>query len=283
MSARENQSANGRIPLSVVFITIGSIVLLTVVIIWLMAPQLMPGVLAQALSPGADSIPFPTRAALAAAPAVDTINAETEIMLSGTAVDAALINAEEAAQTDPFVGWPIRIEIPAINLDAPIDQVGLDPIAGPDGKTYYQWQVPDAYQAGWHYNSAMLGETNNVVLNGHHNVHGEVFRDLIDLKPGDRVLLYDRYQAYIYEVTEKEILAERGQPLSVRLQNATWIQSTEDERVTLITCWPYSDNTHRLVVVAKPVADTAVDSSAPPNIKDNNNPPATDSRMRQQQ
>jgi sortase A len=41
--------------------------------------------------------------------------------------------------------------------------------------------------------------------------------------------------------------------LEVRLANAEWIKATEDERITLITCWPYESNTHRVVVVAVPV------------------------------
>ncbi|HID54608.1 MAG TPA: sortase, partial [Anaerolineae bacterium] len=34
---------------------------------------------------------------------------------------------------------------------------------------------------------------------------------------------------------------------------AEWIMPTEDERITLVTCWPYTDNTNRLIVVAQPV------------------------------
>jgi sortase A len=59
-------------------------------------------------------------------------------------------------------------------------------------------------------------------------------------------------QAYDYKVVEKHILKEKGEPPEVRQQNAKWIAPTEDERLTMVTCWPYTNNTHRLVVVAKP-------------------------------
>jgi sortase A len=95
------------------------------------------------------------------------------------------------------------------------------------------------------------------VLNGHHNVYGEVFRDLVDLEEGAEIILYDKDNTYFYEVTDKEVLEERGQPLEVRVENAQWIAPTEDERVTLVTCWPYTDNSHRLVIVARPVNDGA--------------------------
>jgi sortase A len=57
----------------------------------------------------------------------------------------------------------------------------------------------------------------------------------------------------LYQVAETLILPERDQPLEVRLANAQYIQPTDDERLTLITCWPYEDNSHRAVVIARPI------------------------------
>jgi sortase A len=37
-----------------------------------------------------------------------------------------------------------------------------------------------------------------------------------------------------------------------RLANALWIMPSKDERLTLITCYPYDSNTHRLIIVARP-------------------------------
>jgi LPXTG-site transpeptidase (sortase) family protein len=52
---------------------------------------------------------------------------------------------------------------------------------------------------------------------------------------------------------ERVIFPERFARLEQRVENARWILPSEDERLTLITCWPYESNTHRLVLVAKPV------------------------------
>ena len=38
--------------------------------------------------------------------------------------------------------------------------------------------VPDFFAAGWHTDSTPPGFPGNTVLNGHHNIYGEVFRDL---------------------------------------------------------------------------------------------------------
>ncbi len=75
----------------------------------------------------------------------------------------------------------------------------------------------------------------------------------MDVEVGDRARIYVGDQVYHYAVTEKHILKEKGEPAEVRHQNATWIGPTADERLTMITCWPYTNNTHRLVVVAKRV------------------------------
>jgi sortase A len=163
------------------------------------------------------------------------------------------LTLEEALAQDEITGFPLRLVIPAIDLDAPVESIGVEPIVQ-NGQTYYQWLVPAGFMAGWHENSARLGQPGNTVLNGHHNVHGEVFKDLVELEEGDELIMYDdEEQAYTYIVTTKEIFPERGQPLEVRLENAQWIAPTEDERITLVTCWPYTDNSHRLVVVAEPI------------------------------
>ena len=124
-----------------------------------------------------------------------------------------------------------------------------------NGQIYSQWEVPNQRAAGWHQSSAPLGQPGNTVLNGHHNVYGEVFHYLVALQPGDIVTLeFARDTATFYIVAQTMTLAEEGQPIETRQANARWILPTEDERVTLITCWPYNANTHRLVVIALPLA-----------------------------
>jgi len=144
---------------------------------------------------------------------------------------------------------PDRLQISRLNLDAPIEPVGLVPSAAADG--VYEWAVPDRRAAGWLNGSAPFGAAGNTVLDGHHNMAGEVFRDLWTLQPGDEIVLWAGASARDYHVTEVLILPERDQPPAVRLANARYIQPTADERLTLITCWPYEDNSHRAVVVAQ--------------------------------
>jgi sortase A len=51
------------------------------------------------------------------------------------------------------------------------------------------------------------------------------------------------------------ILPEKYQEIDVRMDNARWILPSDDERLTLVTCWPATSNTHRLIIVARPLGD----------------------------
>lgn len=146
---------------------------------------------------------------------------------------------------------PDRLVIPSIELEAPIIPIGYEPLRY-EGEIYHQWLAPAQRAVGWHETSVGLGAPGNTVLNGHHNIRGEVFRDLYRVAVGDTIQIYSGDQLFSYVVVYTDILPERNQPLDVRLANSEWIQPTMDERVTLITCWPYESNTHRVVVVAVP-------------------------------
>lgn len=146
---------------------------------------------------------------------------------------------------------PTRISIPTIGLDAPV--VPVEPqVMYVEGQEYRQWAAPDEFAAGWHDTSALLNEAGNLVLNGHNNIYGSVFENLDELKQGDIIYVSGASSTQMYLVSNVMLLEERGQPLDVRIQNASWIQPTDDRRLTLITCWPITSNTHRLIVVAVP-------------------------------
>lgn len=147
---------------------------------------------------------------------------------------------------------PTRIIAPTIALDAPIVEMGWETREDDSGEWFSEWVVP-AFAAGWHKNSALPGNGGNTVVSAHHNVDGEVFRYLVDLEPGDRVELDTVGQAFSYVVEEKYIVAEQNQPPGIQAENAKFIQETADERLTLVSCWPYESNSHRVIVIARPV------------------------------
>jgi LPXTG-site transpeptidase (sortase) family protein len=147
---------------------------------------------------------------------------------------------------------PKRIVIESIGLDAPVipAPVEFETLAG---KEFMKWLVPDERATGWHSTSAMLGEPGNTVLNGHHNAFGEVFVALDDVLEGDIIWVESTNSRFIYQITNKIVLPEKYEELEVRMHNAQWLLPSIDERLTLISCWPYESNTHRLIVVARPI------------------------------
>ncbi len=123
---------------------------------------------------------------------------------------------------------PSRIVIPAIGVDAPI-------VPGTD------WEALKK-GVGHHPGTANPGERGNMVLAAHNDIYGEIFRDLEKLRPGDEIWVYAGNQAYRYVVVQKQIVL----PTQVEV-----MAPTRDPVVTLITCYPYLVDTHRLVVVGE--------------------------------
>lgn len=123
---------------------------------------------------------------------------------------------------------PVRIQIPAIDVDAPVVQ----------GDSWEQLKKG----VGHHIGSANPGQNGNLVLTAHNDVFGEIFRDLDRLVPGDIVIVYTLQRQYIYVVTETRIIA----PTEVEV-----MQPTPDASITLISCYPYMVDNQRIVVFGK--------------------------------
>ncbi len=174
-------------------------------------------------------------------------------------LDAETSSDEQPLEVQLPPEVPSRIIIPSINLDAPVvpAPVEFESLAG---KEFMKWLVPNERAVGWHTTSAMLGEPGNTVLNGHHNAFGEVFVNLVDVVEGDIIFVESKNSRFSYQITNKIVLPEKYEELEVRMHNAQWLLPSVDERLTLISCWPYESNTHRLIVVARPIGREEIES-----------------------
>jgi sortase A len=123
---------------------------------------------------------------------------------------------------------PTRIVIPAIEVDALIVE----------GDTWEQLKLG----VGHHLHTANPGERGNMVLSAHNDIYGEIFRHLDQLELGDEVIVYAEQQPYRYIVRAKQIV----EPTEVNVMAPTTRPVT-----TLISCYPYMVDTHRIVVVAE--------------------------------
>jgi sortase A len=123
---------------------------------------------------------------------------------------------------------PTRIVVPAIDVDALIVE----------GDTWEQLKLG----VGHHLHTANPGERGNMVLSAHNDIYGEIFRRLSELELGDEVTIYADEQPYRYIVTAKQIV----EPTEVNV-----MAPTTKPVATLISCYPYMVDTHRIVVIAE--------------------------------
>jgi len=168
-------------------------------------------------------------------------------------IPAEAAEQDEALQQTISPNIPERLVIEKIGLDAPVELARSIEVSV-EGKAAIQFLVPEEFAVGWHEHSAPLGVIGNTVISGHHNAFGEVFNGLVDLEVGDTFIIASGAKQFSYIIANKMILPEKDQPLSVRLENGRWILPSNDERVTLVTCWPARSNTHRLILVAVPAS-----------------------------
>jgi sortase A len=122
----------------------------------------------------------------------------------------------------------VRIQIPALKVDAPIVQG--------DGWEQLKKGV------GQYLGSAKPGDNGNVVLSAHNDVYGELFRYLDKLVPGDQIIIYTQQRQYTY-IVDRTILVD---PTAVEV-----MASTGNPTVTLISCYPYLVDKQRIVVFAR--------------------------------
>ena len=165
----------------------------------------------------------------------DTTNGSGQFNLSEVPVQyrTAYQQILSVAPPDPPTASPqaaLTIEIPALNINAPVVE----------GDSWDDLQRG----VGHHPRSANPGEAGNMVLAGHDDIYGSIFKDLSKLKPGDQVVVTTQTGRFVYTVASHEIVA----PTETRVMD----NSRRDIRqLTLITCYPYQVDNQRYIVYAQ--------------------------------
>lgn len=150
-------------------------------------------------------------------------------------------------QEGAISGLPVRLKIPGISVDAPIEYVGLTP----DGAMGIPKGPSDV---GWFELGPRPGEEGSAVMAGHYgtwkNGQGSVFDNLHKLRPGDKLYVEDEKGAIISFVVRE---SRRYDPKA----DAADVFTASDEKphLNLITCegtWNKASKSYpqRLVVFA---------------------------------
>jgi sortase A len=128
----------------------------------------------------------------------------------------------------PSPQQPTRIVIPSIGVDSAVVR----------GDSWEDLKKG----AGHHIGSVNPGERGNMIISAHNDVFGEVFRRLEDVELEDGVTVYTGSQTYEYKIKAKRVV----EPSDVSVMGPA-----SRPVLTLITCYPYLVDTHRLIVIAE--------------------------------
>jgi sortase A len=182
-----------------------------------------------AMAPDATATPL---RAMAAAPRDDTKGQALPLPISPSPAGTPAAEPTAAPTPGASAGIPRRLVIEKLGVDSPVVQ-------GDD------WEALTK-GVGHHPGSANAGEAGNLVLSAHNDIYGEIFRQLHTLEPGDEAIVYTDGAAFRYVVSSQEIV------LPTRIEV---LEQTDEPILTMITCYPYLLDTHRVVVVAQLVED----------------------------
>jgi sortase A len=189
----------------------------------------------------------PTRLAAVLATETPVPEAAPKDAVTATPPSPAAAKAPtEARPAQPYT--PTRIVVPSVGVDGPVIPIALNTETSDDAQA--RWEVPEPHVAGWHKTSAPLGIAGNTVINGHNWPQEAIFRNLYQLQPGEAVIVYADELGFVYKATEVVLLPEQDQPWEIQIANTHYIDPSDDDRLTLVTCHPYGSVRYRLVVVA---------------------------------
>lgn len=163
--------------------------------------------------------------------------------------DKSLPELARATYGRRLIDW---VSIPALQLRAPVVPVGWEPVEKDWSNPASQWDSPNA-EVGWAISSGLPGDENgNVVLYGHNNIDSSVFQRLYQLQPGDQITLTTGQRDWLYRVSAVTIFPV--EPGAEKQAYASYLKMGHTSHLTLISCYPPTNNTHRVVVIANPAA-----------------------------
>lgn len=172
-----------------------------------------------------------------------------QIEPSFTPFPDSLEGAARAQFGNQLIEW---IKIEKIGVLAPVTPVGWSTGGDLLHREEPEWDSPEA-QVGWMVSSALPSQIGNVILYGHNNIDSSVFMNLYQLESGDMVELTTGERTWRYRVDQVQILPVLDED-DDQLAYAEYLKPSLAPRLTILSCYPPTNNTHRVIVIAYPAA-----------------------------
>lgn len=147
---------------------------------------------------------------------------------------------------------PVLLSIPEIDMEVAVSSMTWR-VVETDGVRTTTWVLPES-GAGWHPNSAGVGDNGNVVISGHQLLGDAPFAPIAlgDIEVGQEILLTNANgEMFTYEVIEvTEPLPISSDPVAEAAMAERYLTQTQVPTLTLISGWPDYSTTHRVIVIA---------------------------------
>jgi sortase A len=161
-----------------------------------------------------------------------------EVRFNYDEVPSNLLGLVQSQILQPVIARPQATEETAIQLTIPKLNVDQTIVQGTD------WEALKLGVGQLLNGVTPSAETGNMVLSGHDDIYGEVFRYIDQLESGDEFTVRTRTKVYTYRVTGQDIV----DPNDVHV-----LDPRGGATATLISCYPYKVNNERIVVYAERV------------------------------
>lgn len=164
----------------------------------------------------------------------------------------AISSRPQAPAAIPDNSPPTHLTIPSVGIDSPVVTVTWElKQSKVGGAVQAEWDVA-SYAVGHNLGSANPGQPGNVVMAGHVDYKGEVFKNLHNVKKGDEVIIQTDKGQYVYVITETDLVKEDGATPEQQRRNAHYMDPTAEPTLTMITCYPYAIDNYRFVAIGHP-------------------------------
>lgn len=140
--------------------------------------------------------------------------------------------------------YPIRLAIEDLGILSSVVAVQTDPSFN---------IVTPRQEVGYYALTSKIGGGGNTVMVGH-VYPGRIFNKLLDARVGQIIRITDEhYNEHYYRVTEVRRLPYESGTERDRELGFEYMYDESEERLTLVTCYPEFEWTHRFVVRARPI------------------------------